>query len=690
MSRKTTSIVSLDLETTMRCERKGFSSAFPHDPSNFILAMGAAVETDGHSQIGIYSTHIDHYISRSLNEHIPYFWATVVNDITPIIVGHNIKFDLSYLAHACGWKWLSDNILCHPIWDTSIAEYMLSGQLHHYPSLADSLIANDIEEKKLGTLEDIISKGGTTEDVLTQELEDYMIQDCRATLALAKKQMEKARETGMMKAIYTQCAAMKALMQMEYHGIKLDLRAIVAVSGVFGKELDQLVRDLDAVVMNSISSYTTESVEDIDPLTYVGSNQFWSSYLFGGDYSFKWKTPNGTWKSGERKGTVKYKTHTLDIKFKPIVKGKPEVFGASRQKTGNWTVDSSVLTAIYSNKTEPHFVADIANNLLRYRELNKLITTYVDALPTKVFGKNDIIHPNINQTSTFTGRLSQTNPNLQNQASDGRIKRFFVPSSPVYGFIEADYKQLEVIAFAFVYRDPQLIKDLRDGIDIHDAICMKLYDGKYTKEQRRVVKGVNFGTIYGGGAQTIARQSGIDQAIVWEIQREFFHRYSTVKNLRKHFMTEVAKHTSKIDGKRYGQFKSITGRVYNIPVETHLIETGSVDEPHFTKVCNYPIQGLATGDIVPMMLAYVEKYVRDHNLDIVMVNTVHDSILFQAPVDSIKNSAALVKSLLEEAPTVFERVFKYPFDLPLKVEVSYTDPRCPHPSWNGPWLSVEE
>lgn len=196
------------------------------------------------------------------------------------------------------------------------------------------------------------------------------------------------------------------------------------------------------------------------------------------------------------------------------------------------------------------------------------------------------------------------------------------------------------------------------------------------------MKGVNFGTIYGGGSETIARQSGLDQKVVWEIQRAFFGTYTTVKHTRKDNISKLSKVLRTKHTLEYAIMDSPTGREYAIPLDRKVVGAGVEYVPHYTKMCNYPIQGLATGDIVPMMLAYVEKWIRDNNLtdDIRMLNTIHDSILFEVKEDKVVEYAYMIKENLEKAPEVFESVFKKEFDLPLKVDVQYSTK-----TWNGPW-----
>lgn len=667
MSQKSTNIIAIDTETTMRCDRDGFSSATHLDKKNEMLC------------IGFYGGALFHaFYGSSRDAYIDFF--NKVRDISDVIlVGHNIKFDLHYIANDyTDTRFFMEDWFSTPIWDTSIAHYILTGQTSHFPSLDETAkhwLVEDGEEKS-DFLKELIASGKTTEDCPIEDLVEYMKQDCLVTYYIALAQMKYAREINMMAVVYTQCAALKAVWQMEHYGIYFDLLRSHSVQESIEEEQSHTLSEI-SYLLTPLFGDVGEHIENL-----ITSNNFWSCVFFGGDYTLKTKEENGVWKSGARKGTPKYKTVETELRFpRHII---PTEVGSTSGSSGVFSVDAKVLTSIQAKGLgSPSLttLGQVAKYLLQYRELEKILTTYVRSLPKKVWGTT--IHPNINQTVTNTGRYSQSNPNLQNQSGDARVKELFAPRSG-YAFVEADYKQLEVIAFAYVYRDAVLLQHLKEGVDIHERICLNLYGPSYTKEQRRTVKGVNFGTIYGGGSETIARQSGLDQSVVWEIQRAFFKTYTSIKPTRNLTMKSLT-HSSNTSG--FVTMVSSTGRTYSIPVDRKIIPSGVEYVPHYTKMCNYPIQGLATGDIVPMMLAYVEKWIRDKDLTgkIRMLNTIHDSILFEVDKDKVEEYSKLIKEKLEEAPQVFEDVFKKEFDLPLKVDVQYSTE-----TWNGPWNKLAD
>jgi len=593
----------------------------------------------------------------------------------PIFAGHNLKFDLHYMR-----KYLPqfyDYMIQQPLWDTSIAEYIITGHTSKFASLAD-LAAKYCPD--LGAKGDVIMKiirdGGDTKDMkYDAELREYLRQDCKLTRAVAAQQMCIARELGCLRLIMVQCAALKAIAEMEFNGIEFDLKRCSKAQ----KEVDEAIGLIQDDIAMMIHGAYSVLLKDID--AWINSPAFWSRYFFGGTYTFKYKVPVGTWKSGKKKGAVRYKTEEEVIEFPR--QADPVAVGSARGANGNFSVDESVI-----NKLSLTFTT--AKLLREMRKLSKLSNTYLKALPTKMFGK--YIHTNLHQVSTDTGRLSSSNPNLQNIESgeSSLVKTLFIPGDGAW-FIEADYKQLEVVALAYDTQDPQLIDDIKQGIDIHDVISKMVYGPVFSKDERRVVKTVNFGTIYGGGVQTIAKQSNLDEKMVWEIRNHFFTRYPHVKEMRKHTMNMLSKATKfTVDAKIYGHLTSVTGRRYTIPMDKRYVGSGIEYQPHYTKVCNYPIQGLATGDIVPMMLAHMWRWINERrdilNGKLLMRNTVHDSILFSWDGDHVKVIAENIKRELESAPEIFNRIFKptKPFDLPLNVDVQYTKV-----SWGEDWFPVD-
>jgi DNA polymerase I-like protein with 3'-5' exonuclease and polymerase domains len=601
-----------------------------------------------------------------------------------ILVGHHIKFDLIYIKRldpdAYGL------LITLPIWDTSIAEYLISGQRHTFPSLKDVAKRRCPDsEGKADTLANLIAAGKTTEDIDIDDLIKYCAQDVNVTLEVALDQIREVKDNpAMMSLIMMHSNVSKVLAEMEDSGVHFDMdRALKAANNTDLERILTRASIGEAVRARVEGQCGVDVSEQVAACSdqWMGSTAFWSSYLFGGMYKFKFKKPNGEWKSGPNKGKTRFSTEERTIEFNSLI--TPSTVGAKRGANGHWSVDEATLS-----KAHALTMFTIVRDLLELRRLDKILNTYLTSLPKKA--TNGFLHPNINQTATHTGRFSQNNPNLQNVSGEDTVKECFIPRYVDHGFIEADYKQLELCIFAHVYKDPQLLADLRVGTDVHTTIGRTLYGARFNDTLRRKVKGVVFGMIYGGGADTLSDQVGLPVDDVRKVINKFHTRYPTIRPVRIAMMAKASEAAKKglclkDDAALYYLMPSPTGRIYSIPMSKHSISSGMEYEPHYTTICNYPIQGLATGDIVPMMLLHLWQEIRRRMVETFMVNTVHDSILFEAPKFDLPAIAKWIKQELERAPEIFESLFGESLDVALPVSVKYTEG-----TWAGPWVKVDD
>ena len=275
-----------------------------------------------------------------------------------------------------------------------------------------------------------------------------------------------------------------------------------------------------------------------------------------------------------------------------------------------------------------------------------------------------------------------------------KIKDFVVSRWGDEGYImEADYSQLEVIALAFLTQDEQLIEDVLHR-DMHcvsatfltgesyDFIKNKVDEGDaHWIKQRKKAKVPSFQLQYGSGAANMSKTTGIPQSVCEEFIRNYYLRYPGVKQWQDDNIAAVAKSrepSSKRSSKGIpcgvGHLKSITGREYQFTeydTPEFLFSKGKEVGFSPTQIKNYPVQGLATGDIVPMMLGKVFRALMPRRDVVRLISTVHDSILLDVKATHIVSIAILVRDILQEAPTYFEYHFGTKFNLPLKVGISY-------------------
>ena len=307
-----------------------------------------------------------------------------------------------------------------------------------------------------------------------------------------------------------------------------------------------------------------------------------------------------------------------------------------RTKTGAST-DSEVLRQLALRHPFP-------KRLLEYRELSKLMSTYVDALPKLVDPETGRLHTTFNQTATATGRLSSSNPNLQNipiKTELGRqIRKAFVPGEAGWTLVAADYSQIELRILAHLSGDEQLIRAFTNGHDIHRATASLIYgvpEKEVTSEMRSAMKAINFGIIYGMSAHGLSRELGIPHDEAAAFIQAYFERYPKVQGFFKQQWEQAA---------RDGFVQTLLGRRRYIP------EINSPD-PAIRQLgqrlaMNTPMQG-AAADLIKRAMVELAGELRQHRMASRMLLQVHDELVFEAPPEELRALAALVRRVMEGA-----------------------------------------
>jgi len=311
-----------------------------------------------------------------------------------------------------------------------------------------------------------------------------------------------------------------------------------------------------------------------------------------------------------------------------------------------------------------------------YREYEKIHGTYLSPLNSMI-RENNTIHHSLKQTSTATGRLSSSNPNFQNQPNKPDVKGVFVPNMKgTHKFIEFDYKQLEVIAIAYITGDTNLKRDIIANVDIHSKIGSRVLGHPPSKDERRNIKTIVFAMLYGSGIDNLVATSGLPHKLVETVVKEFKAAYPGVFTHHRNVLNAM-KTTAKMHrytDKHTVSLTSKTGRTYALPLYRKLTDEGVEYSPSWTQVCNYPCQGFATADIVPMMLGVLLDKRDECPYPYLLRNTVHDSILISCELDAVDAVYAFVKRVLENPYPHLKRLFGIDdFDLPLLVEGSAGD-----------------
>lgn len=304
-------------------------------------------------------------------------------------------------------------------------------------------------------------------------------------------------------------------------------------------------------------------------------------------------------------------------------------------KSGKYSTAEDILQQIAPNY-------DIANLVLRYRELQKLISTYTEKLQTQISDKTGRIHSSFNQTGTITGRLSSNDPNLQNipaRTQEGKLirKAFIAPQG--YSLISADYSQIELRLIAHISGDEALIKAFNLNQDIHKATAAEVLGkdiSEVTAQERSHAKATNFGLMYGMGAFKLANQTGmsIDEARLY-IQK-YFSRYPKVQDYME--KTRIFAH-------KHGYVETLLGRrisTPNINSSNTMMQKGAE-----RAAINAPMQGSAA-DIIKLAMIQIDKWISSLNDDrLRMTIQVHDELLFEVRNDFVDQALAKIKEIME-------------------------------------------
>lgn len=363
-----------------------------------------------------------------------------------------------------------------PYFDTMIAHYLLEPELRHN--------MNYLSETYLGyqpiDIKSLIGKKGkkqkTMRDLPPEEVKDYAAEDADITLQLKAYLAPKLEEEGLQK-LYEEIEAplVRALVNIEHEGIKLNADYLNDYSKELSKEINQLEREIH---------------EDAGTEFNVASPK--------------------------QVGEVLFEKMELPYRFK-------------KTKSGQYSTSEEKLAEL-----APEY--PVVQKILDYRGLTKLRSTYVDALPKLINPHTGRIHSSFNQALTATGRLSSNNPNLQNipirTPQGARVREAFVPRDENYVLLAADYSQIELRLIAEMSGEEAMLEAFKSGKDVHSATAARVFDVPYeevTREQRYRAKTVNFALIYGAGATNLSQQLNIKRSEAKELIDQYFNRYPDLK-----------------------------------------------------------------------------------------------------------------------------------------------------------------
>lgn len=471
-----------------------------------------------------------------------------------------------------------------PLYDTMLAHYLIEPDKRHN---MDAL-ANAYLNYEPVAIEALIGKKGpkqlTMRDVSIEKVVEYAAEDADITLQLKHKLQPLLVENQAEKLFKgVEVPLVPVLAAMEREGIRVDTNVLSEMSGVLEIDMKQVEQEIFGLAGEEFN---------------IGSPKQLGVILF------------------EKMKLVKNPKKTA---------------------TGQYATGEDILSDLESEH-------EIARKILDYRELQKLKSTYVDALPQLINPSTGRIHTSFNQAVAATGRLSSTNPNLQNipiRTPRGReIRKAFIPRSEDYVILSADYSQIELRIMAAFSQDATMLEAFNKGIDIHASTASKVFNvalEEVTSDMRRKAKMVNFGIIYGISAFGLAQRLGIARGEASEIIKAYFQEFPAVKS----YMDMVI---NKAREQKY--VETILGRRrYLADIDSQNQTTRGFAERN---AINAPIQGSAA-DMIKIAMINIHDFMKREKLQSRMLLQVHDELVFDAHRDEIELLSHHVNELMVNA-----------------------------------------
>lgn len=469
-----------------------------------------------------------------------------------------------------------------PLFDTMLAHYVVQPEQRHNMDL----LAEKYLHYRTIPIEALIGSGRTQRnmaDLEPKEIVDYACEDADVTLRLypiLKEEMEKYEVTSVFTHI--EMPLLPVLARMERNGVRLDTAALEETGRNFTERMQQLETDIYELAGHEFTITSPKQV-----------------------------------------GAVLFDELQISAKVK-------------KTKTGQYSTSEEVLESLRDKHP-------IVEKILQHRALKKLLSTYVEALPKLIHPETGHIHTSFNQAVTATGRLSSSNPNLQNipvRGEDGReIRRAFVPEEGEV-FFSADYSQIELRIMAHLSEDEHMVADFNSGLDIHAATAARIFHktvDEVDRDERRKAKTANFGIIYGISAFGLSERMGVSRGEAKELIENYFSTYPKVREYMNESI-ERAKQTGYITT-QFGRRRYLAD-----------INAGNATVRGYAErnAVNAPIQGTAA-DIIKLAMVAIDRRLREEKLQTRMILQVHDELNFSVPPTELEQVRHLVVEEMERA-----------------------------------------
>ena len=470
-----------------------------------------------------------------------------------------------------------------PMFDTMLAHYIVQPELrHNMDYMAETLL-----NYKTIHIDELIGQKGKNQksmrDLSPAEICDYAAEDADITLQLRNVLEPQLKEVGGERLFYDiEMPLVKVLADMELNGVCLDTESLTETRRVFTERMQAYERHAYELAGEEFNISSPKQVGDI-----------------------------------------------LFEKMKIIDKAK-------KTKTGQYVTSEEVLMQLKDR-------APIVEDILNYRGMKKLLSTYVEALPKLINPRTGHIHTSFNQAVTATGRLSSSDPNLQNipvRDDDGKeIRKCFIPEAGCR-FFSADYSQIELRIMAHLSGDENMIEAFREGFDIHRATAAKIWKENIddvTDEQRKKAKQANFGIIYGITTYGLAQRMGIENGEARQLIDDYFRTFPKVQA----YMEEA-----KEQAREKGYAETMFGRRRYLPDITS--RNGTVRGFAERNAINAPIQG-SEADIIKIAMIRIWRRFKDENIRSKMILQVHDELNFSVYPEEVEQVGQIVIEEMQKA-----------------------------------------
>ena len=482
-----------------------------------------------------------------------------------------------------------------PMFDTMLAHYLINPDMRHNMDVLAETYLNYTPQ----SIVELIGKKGKNQksmrDVDLEKQKEYAVEDADITFQLKEKFVPELASAGTDKLFHDiEMPLLDVLAAMEIEGVNLDDEFLSSLSRKLNEDIERLEKDIYEAAGEEFN---------------IGSPKQLGEILFG--------------------------------KMKLVDKPK-------KTKTGQYSTAEDVLSYLAKDH---QIIADV----LEYRGLAKLKSTYVDALPNQVNPATHRIHTNYMQTVAATGRLSSTDPNLQNipiRTERGRqVRKAFVPRDENYTLVAADYSQIELRIIAALSEEENMIAAFQSGEDIHASTAAKVFNiaiEDVTREQRSNAKTVNFGIIYGVSAFGLSNQTDLDRSEAKELIDTY---YATYPKLKAYMQEQVD------FARENGYVETVLGRrryLKNIN-SSNAVVRGAAER----NAVNAPIQGSAA-DIIKIAMINIHKKFEEMQCQSKMLLQVHDELVFDIHNDELEDMKKLIQDEMQNA---------YKMTVPLDVEV---------------------